>query len=213
MENGSCILSVLNTTVNELNRRCCQIFRGGSIVCYSADSVYDADDHARFPTEFLNSLSVPGIPEHCLILKIGMPVMLLRNLSPSDGLCNGVRLIVTGVINKQIVSAHLCSDNNKVFLIPRINLVIDETNSVPLKWRRRQFPLTQAFSLTINKVQGQTLQKVGVWLENPVFSHGQFYTAASRVADPNFIRFYVNKEDQIDDSKPVTKNIVYREVL
>ena len=74
-------------------------------------------------------------------------------------------------------------------MIPRINIVIEETTNVPLKWRRKQFPLAQAFASTINKVQGQTLQQVAVWLENPAFSHGQFYTAASRVSDPDQISF------------------------
>ena len=198
--------------MNEINRLCCQLFVGEATVCYSADSVYDSDNHSRFPTEFLNSLSVPGVPEHCLVLKVGMPVILLRNLLPSEGLCNGARLTVTGILNKRIVCARLCSAESRDVMIPRINLVVDETNNVPLKWRRRQFPLAQAFSLTINKVQGQTLKRVGVWLEHPVFSHGQLYTAASRITDPNEIMFFVSQDEQ-DDIQPVTKNIVYKEIL
>jgi len=37
--------------------------------------------------------------------------------------------------------------------------------------RRRQFPVRPAFAMTINKAQGQTLQRVGVLLDEPVFSH------------------------------------------
>ena len=47
-------------------------------MCYSADSVYDSDEHSRFTTEFLNSPSVLGVPEHCVVLKVGKPVILLR---------------------------------------------------------------------------------------------------------------------------------------
>jgi ATP-dependent DNA helicase PIF1 len=50
---------------------------------------------ALYPTEFLNSLSITGLCDHELHLKVGVPVMLLRNLDPSRGLCNGTRLIVT----------------------------------------------------------------------------------------------------------------------
>ena len=213
MEDGCCVLAVLNATVFEMNRLCCQMFPGEAVLCYSADEVYDSDDKTRYPPEYLNSLSVAGVPEHCLILKVGMPVILLRNLNPADGLCNGVRLIVKDIVSKRLVVACSISHPEANFLIPRINLVIEETTSVPLKWRRRQFPLAQAFALTINKVQGQTLQRVAVWLENPVFSHGQFYTAASRISDPHQISFFVPEESCSDKGIARTKNVVYHEVL
>jgi hypothetical protein len=47
-----------------------------------------------YPSEFLNTLEVSGMPSHELLFKIGTLVMLLRNLNPSTGLCNGMRLIV-----------------------------------------------------------------------------------------------------------------------
>ena len=56
----------------------------------------------------------------------------------------------------------------------------------PFTLQRRHFPLQLAFSITINKAQGQTLSRVGVFLLEPVFTHGQLYVAlprATRVAD------------------------------
>ena len=46
-----------------------------------------------------------------------------------------------------------------------------------------------AFAMTINKAQGQTLQRVGIYLDTPCFSHGQLYVAASRVGKRDRLRF------------------------
>ena len=55
------------------------------------DTVMNQDEVVKYPTEFLNSLDLPGIPPHILILKIGVPIILLRNINPPQ-LCNGTRL-------------------------------------------------------------------------------------------------------------------------
>ena len=49
---------------------------------------------------------------------------------------------------------------------------------IPFRFNRRQFPLTLCFAMTINKSQGQTLFRVGLYLKDPVFTHGQLYVAA-----------------------------------
>ena len=63
--------------------------------CYqSIDTVEDDETACLYPTEFLNSISMGGLPPHNLELKKGAPIMLLRNINPSAGLANGTRLIV-----------------------------------------------------------------------------------------------------------------------
>src|SRR6266498_2491801 len=61
-----------------------------------------------YPVEFLNSLNGNNFPQHELTLKKGVPVMLLQNLNQSEGLCNGIRLIITAledmVIEAQIMT-------------------------------------------------------------------------------------------------------------
>jgi ATP-dependent DNA helicase PIF1 len=54
------------------------------------------------PTVFLNNLKFPGIPDHQLKLKVGLPVMLLHNINQAAGLCNGTRMTITKLGNKYI---------------------------------------------------------------------------------------------------------------
>ena len=63
--------------------------------------------------------------------------------------------------------------------------------------------------MTINRAQGQSLQHVGLDLRTPVFTHGQFYVAVSRVTSVHSIKAIW--DEKVDT--PVTKNIVYVEVL
>ena len=64
-------------------------------------------------------------------------------------------------------------------IIPRIKL-ISNTNKIPFKLARIQLPIVPAFAMTINKSQGQSFDKVGLFLETPVFGHGQLYVGLSR---------------------------------
>ena len=42
--------------------------------------------------------------------------------------------------------------------------------------------------MTVNKLQGQTIPNVGVYLPAPVFSHGQLYIAMSRATSRTNIK-------------------------
>jgi ATP-dependent DNA helicase PIF1 len=65
--------------------------------------------------------------------------------------------------------------------------------------------------MTINKSQGQTLSTVEVYLQRPVFTHGQLYVAMSRVKSKNRLKYLIEDED--DNCTNETKNVVYKEVF
>lgn len=69
--------------------------------------------------------------------------------------------------------------------------------------------------MTINKAQGQTLDKVGVYLRSPVFTHGQLYVACSRVRSSNSLKIQLAEtiRQGVRNGRSVTDNIVFKEVL
>lgn len=101
-------------------------------------------------------------------------------------------------------------------LISRINLTCTGT-ILPFKFQRTQFPVIPAFAMTINKSQGQTFERVGILLRQPVFTHGQLYAAASRVRSFNGLTFCISETGEQgklgNDDRVFTKNIVYTEIL
>lgn len=196
------ILTPKNDKAAAINDILLKAFEGQAVEYKSFDSVIDTDDAVHYPVEFLNTLNPSGLPSHKLILKIGAPVMLLRNLNPPK-LCNGTRLQVKA-LHKNIVEATVitgCARGEIVF-IPRIPLIPSE---YPFEFKRIQFPLKVCFAMTINKSQGQSLKMAGIDLTEDCFSHGQFYVACSRVSSARSLVILAPEGN--------TTNVVYKEVL
>lgn len=197
------ILTPKNDQAAAINDILLMSFEGEEKVYTSIDTVVNTDDATNYPVEFLNSLKPPGLPYHKLILRVGTPIMLLRNLKPPK-LCNGTRLQVKA-LHRNIVEATIltgCAKGETVF-IPRIPLI---PNDIPFEFKRLQFPVKVCFAMTINKSQGQTLKFAGIDLREHCFSHGQFYVACSRVSSPNSLIV-------LAPNHRLVKNIVYKEVL
>lgn len=143
-------------------------------------------------------------------------MILLRNLDPPNGLCNGTRLIIRdfhrNTIDAEIV---LGQHAGKRVFLPRIPLCPSDDEIFPFKFKRTQFPLRLSFAMTVNKAQGQTIPHVGVYLPNPVFSHGQLYVALSRATTRSNVKILAAGEMVLskNSNETYTKNIVYKEVL
>ena len=191
-------------------------FPGTQTVYFSADEVCDESEAIPCPPEYLNSIDTGSLPPHKLVLKVGCPIMLLRNIDPSSGLCNGTRLVVKSLLQNVIeATIETGSFIGSIVCIPRIKLI---TTNDSISFKRCQFPVRPSFAMTINKAQGQTLDKLGIYLPSPVFSHGQLYVALSRVKTAHSIKILLGKSNNSSFIPPSlstnhTRNVVFTEVF
>jgi hypothetical protein len=209
---GRAILSFRNDTVTEFNNNLIMNIEGTMHIFHAVNSV--EDDEAtpgveRLPAEFLQSVDIASLPPSKLCLKIGAPVILLRNLSPRQGLCNGTRITITQ-LGRSCIGGIISGGqfDGQFRLLPRIRLTTLE-GDLPFLLTRKQFPIRLCFAMTVNKSQGQSLSTVGVDLRSSAFTHGQLYVALSRVTSLNGLTLLFSE----DNLQGTTDNIVYPEVL
>jgi ATP-dependent DNA helicase PIF1 len=119
---GRSILAPTNKEVDSINDMMKDWLLGDVVKLSSADSLENPNDAFRYNTEYLNSLQPNGFPQHMLNLKPGMPLMLLRNLNPRQGLCNGTRMIFDKTINNKLLQCRIVG-SERVVLIPRITFI------------------------------------------------------------------------------------------
>jgi hypothetical protein len=205
------ILTARNDDVEELNESVLNRFGGIEKNFYGADSVITergVDGDLQYPVEYLNTINVSGLPLAKLKLKIGAPIMILRNIDPSQGLCNGTRAILTQASERVLEVRILGGDHaGKLAFIPRITLSTSN-NDLPFELHRRQFPVRLAFAMTVNKSQGQSVKNIGLDLRRSVFTHGQLYVALSRCTSSLRIKVLIESKEIFS-----TPNIVFPEVL
>jgi ATP-dependent DNA helicase PIF1 len=128
-----------------------------------------------------------------IALKVGCPVMILANIG--HGLCNGTRMICMELGEETILGKVLtgvCAGKNV-----EISRIVTEN--------KQQFPVALCFAMTINKAQGQTLDRVGLYFASPVFAHGQLYCAFSRARSLDGIKVFAPGK--------ALRNIVHKSIL
>ena len=119
------ILAARNVEVDRVNESILEHLPGKSRTYTSADSAFidGVLDERCWGHEYLNTIVMPGMPLHSTTLKVGCPIVLLRNLNPSAGLCNGTRMIITS-LGDQVLEARVLTGSHAgtTAFIPRISL-------------------------------------------------------------------------------------------
>nr|GEV95447.1 DNA helicase [Tanacetum cinerariifolium] len=85
------IVCLKNETADTINSKVLEMVQGKTKICLSHDEARPIDNDGAetemlYPVEHLNTLKLPGYPPHRLELKVGAPVMLLRNMNVAGGL-------------------------------------------------------------------------------------------------------------------------------
>ncbi|GKA16514.1 ATP-dependent DNA helicase PIF1-like protein [Tanacetum coccineum] len=210
------ILAPTNKVVDTINDHLLEKFPGEEMVYLSCDSIDKTErgsaiDEFVFSPEFINGLKFSGVPNHILALKVGVLIMLLRNIDQANGLCNGTRLQVLR-LTRPSIQAQIINGTHfgKEVIIPRLRITLSDKR-LPIKIVRKQYPLSLSFAMTINKSQGQSLSKVGFYLPRPIFTRGQLYVALLRVKSKRGLKVVVCDEE--GNVLKTTTNVVYKEVF
>jgi len=208
---GRAILIFRNERVNDYNNILWEKMPG-------VEHRYEAVNHVNigeyaaaaepFAVEYLPSICLASIPPSSLRLKIGAPLIPIRNLSPMEGLCNGTKIRVVGIRRTGLEVAILgIMFDGMIRLLPRIKLT-PTNEDLPFILERTEFPVRLCFAMTVYKSQGQSLHQVGVDLRTPTFTHGQLYVALSRITSLDGLTLLRSEQ-----SPSHTDNVVYPEVL
>ncbi|GJS08334.1 hypothetical protein Tco_0365130 [Tanacetum coccineum] len=163
------ILAPTHEVVEVINDHLLDLIPGKEKVYYSSDSICESEglddnfNESLYSPDVLNGLKLSGIPNHRLALKVGAPVMLLRNIDQSAGLCNGTRLRITK-LGERCIEAEIITGTKvgEKVILTRMKLSPSDKR-IPFKINRRQFPISVCFAMTINKSQGQSLSNVGIF--------------------------------------------------
>uniref|UniRef100_A0A2C9UQ53 ATP-dependent DNA helicase n=1 Tax=Manihot esculenta TaxID=3983 RepID=A0A2C9UQ53_MANES len=144
------ILATKNEYVNSFNEKMINIFPSESNIYTSFDEAVD-DANNYYQEKFLNTLLPNELSPHKLEFKMNCPIILLRNLDPSNGLCNGT-IIVHISFKKNVIYAEIISrKHGKQVLLPRISLSPTENERYPFYFKIKQFLVRLYFTMTINE--------------------------------------------------------------
>jgi hypothetical protein len=200
------ILAATNLLVDNWNNRIQALNTNRMYELKSDDKFGEVDDpyghiSSVITEEMLNRFDVTGNPPHILRLKVGDICIVLRNLSMRDGLQNNTRVRILD-IKKFSIRVQTLDDTPRSAVIPRIRFNFKLPFMQSYEISRLQFPLRLAYSMTCNKAQGQTMDRVLLDMTSPPFAHGHLYVALSRVTYYNNMCLFCPESHIYDGDVP-----------
>jgi len=210
------ILSITNSGVDHWNEIVQKMNPNADHLLLSDDSLNEVDDPHNIlknmlSEDVLNNFNNNSVPPHLLKLKVGDICIVLRNLAKKHGLTNNTRVKILN-IQQYCISVQTISEHPRSFRIPRVRFNFRLPFGESYKMTRTQFPLRLAYSITVNKSQGQEYDNALVDMRCSSFAHGHLYVALSRIRYASKIAVIV-REDSLMFENPVLCNIVYPELL
>ncbi|KIN96371.1 hypothetical protein M404DRAFT_163255 [Pisolithus tinctorius Marx 270] len=134
----------------------------------------------------------------------------MRNFSIDQGLVKNCRVVIIAT-SRRLITVRIINEHDNTESITDDILILRITFTASLHsghtLLRHQFPLTPAYATMFNSCQGLTLDTVSIDLTCPVFSHGQLYTALSRIHHRSHARVLLPQGDN------TTLNVTYHEIL
>lgn len=206
-DNGHQILALTLETCSTINRMCLSLLPGPMIEKYAADNFVDCNNPDDFPRDYVESLDMKGAPPFLLQFVVGAKYMCIRNMDIKNGIINGTMLKLLRC-GSRIAQFEVLTGKSQgsVELFTKVMFTITpEASGLPFSIQRLQFPVIPAYCLSVHKAQGQSLLRVGIIFESDPFTHGQLYTALSRVGGWECV-YAMHQGDDI-------KNCVLRHLL
>jgi len=205
------ILAPTNKQVDHYNHLIYNMLANDSRTYLATDSLKEAADADIMPPtpilDYITTHSPPGLPPPTLQVKVGAMYRILRNFSIERGLVKNARVLVTRLGTRLIGIRLLNNDgpSGEEILLPRITFTAALPSHHTLL--RKQFPIALAYAASLHSCQGLTLTRVGLELNIPCFTHGQLYTALSRVRKRSDITI------KLPINTTTTPNVTYSEIL
>ena len=180
--------------VDAINEQCLQLISGDEYKLEATDTDSNGQPLREGDHKRLQHIQT-RLPDE-IIIKLGCRIVLRRNLNITEGWVNGTLCEVLSVMPNCILICKLGLPNDR-YPIPKTRQKI-EIKGASYSILRSQFPVQLSYAVTVHRVQGLTVDKAIVVLNNNFFASGQAYVALSRVRylqdlmlwdyDPNAIK-------------------------
>ena len=169
------ILALTLETCRTINNACMQKLPDKGIEAIAYDDMKDNKNPDSYTHEYIASLMLRGVPPALLTLKLNGRYMITKNYDIARGVVNGT-LIELLHYSRHVLQVRLLTgtQQGRVILLPRCSCHVSPENSgLPFAFARVQFPMVPAYCVSVHKSQGQTLDIVGLCMDQDCFAHGQ----------------------------------------